>query len=154
MHYVNSCTTWGDSQSIFGTLQLVLNWRISKGPKQCYRKIVHKTIKIHAKKSFLAKYAWACPFKKFKTHLFIRSFLILCSCVFPPLWVCVSVCVSVRVCCGCVWETEKIFIYWLLYLLCIHVGMCNRTYAWNLFSLLSLITSLLTYIIYTWRTDT
>ena len=133
MHYVNSCTMWGDPQSIFGTLQLVLNWRISKGPKQCYRKIVHKTIKIHAKKSFLAKYAWASLFKKFKTHLFICCFVILCSHVFPPLWVCV-LCVCMRD------RAEKIFIYWLLYLLCNHVGMCNRTYAWNLFSPLSLIT--------------
>ena len=100
MHYVNSCTMWGDPQSIFGTLQLVLNWRISKGPKQCYRKIVHKTIKIHAKKSFLAKYAWASLFKKFKTHLFICCFVILCSHVFPPLWVCGCGC------CAYVWETE------------------------------------------------
>ena len=30
----NSCTSWGDPESISKPLQLVLNWRISKEPKQ------------------------------------------------------------------------------------------------------------------------
>ena len=55
---------WGDPQSIFKTLQLVLNWRISKESKHklMLQKIVLKTIIIHARNRFLDKSAWSSSF--------------------------------------------------------------------------------------------